>query len=153
MPKKRLAREIMTREVVTVGPGTPVTEAAKILSQNNIGGAPVVDDNGALVGIISESDLILRDVKLHFPTYIHFLDSIIYLESLNKFEEQLKKAVGAKVKDVMTTEVETVASDATVEDIATLMVDKDIDRIPIIKDSSVVGIVTKGNIIRLLGRE
>jgi len=153
MPKKRLAREIMTREVVTVGPGTPVTEAAKILSQNSIGGAPVVDDNGALVGIISESDLILRDVKLHFPTYIHFLDSIIYLESLNKFEEQLKKAVGAKVKDVMTTEVETVASDATVEDIATLMVDKDIDRIPIIKDSSVVGIVTKGNIIRLLGRE
>jgi len=153
MPKKRLAREIMTREVVTVGPGTPVTEAAKILSQNNIGGAPVVDDSGALVGIISESDLILRDVKLHFPTYIHFLDSIIYLESLNKFEEQLKKAVGAKVKDVMTTEVETVASDATVEDIATLMVDKDIDRIPIIKDSSVVGIVTKGNIIRLLGRE
>ena len=153
MPKQRLAQEIMTREVVTVGPGTPVTEAAQILSENNIGGAPVVNENGALIGIISESDLILRDVKLHFPTYIHFLDSIIYLESLNKFEEQLKKAVGAKVKDVMTTDVETVTGNATVEDVATLMVDKDIDRVPVIKDSQVIGIITKGNIVRLLGRE
>ncbi len=153
MPKQRLAREVMTSEVVTVSPRTPVTEAAKTLSENHIGGAPVVDNNGALIGIISESDLILRDVKLHFPNYISFLDSIIYLESLSKFEEQLKKAVGAKVKDVMTTEVQTVTGDATVEDVATLMVDKDIDRVPVIEGSQVIGIITKGNIVRLLGRE
>ena len=153
MPKQRLAREVMTSEVVTVGPNTPVTEAAQTLSKNSIGGAPVIDDNGVLVGIISESDLILRDVKLHFPNYISFLNSIIYLESLNKFEEQLKKAVGAKVKDVMTREVETVTGDATVEDVATLMVEQDIDRVPVIKDLQVVGIITKGNIVRLLGRE
>lgn len=153
MPKQRLAREVMTSEVVTVSPGTPVTEAAHTLSEKSIGGAPVVDDNGVLVGIISESDLILRDVKLHFPNYISFLNSIIYLESLNKFESQLKKAVGAKVKDVMTKEVETVTGDATVEDVATLMVDKDIDRVPVIKGSQVIGIITKGNIVRLLGRE
>ena len=153
MPKQRLTREVMTSEVVTVSPGTPVTEAAKILSENHIGGAPVVDKNGALIGIISESDLILRDVKLHFPNYISFLDSIIYLESLSKFEEQLKKAVGAKVKDVMTTEVHTVTGDETVEDVATLMVDKDISRVPVVQDSQVIGIITKGNIVRLLGRE
>ncbi len=153
MPKQRLAREVMTSEVVTVSPGTPVTEAAKTLSENHIGGAPVVDNNGALIGIISESDLILRDVKLHFPNYISFLDSIIYLESLSKFEEQLKKAVGAKVKDVMTTGVQTVTGDETVEDVATLMVDKDISRVPVVQDSRVIGIITKGNIVRLLGRE
>lgn len=153
MPKRLLAREVMTKEVVTVGPKMPVKEAAQVLTENKIGGAPVVDDSGALIGIISESDLILRDVKLHFPNYISFLDSIIYLESLNKFEEQLKKAVGAKVKDVMTREVETLADDATVEDIATLMVARDIDRVPIMKDLQLVGIVTKGNIVRILGRE
>lgn len=153
MPKRLLAREVMTKEVVTVGPKMPVKEAAQVLTENKIGGAPVVDDSGALIGIISESDLILRDVKLHFPNYISFLDSIIYLESLNKFEEQLKKAVGAKVKDVMTQEVETLADDATVEDIATLMVARDIDRVPIMKDLQLVGIVTKGNIVRILGRE
>lgn len=153
MPKTRLAREIMAREVVTLTPDMPVSEAAKVLSENRIGGAPVVDSEGKLMGIISESDLIVQDVRLHFPTYISFLDSYIYLESLTKFEAQLKKAVGARVSDVMTIDVVTVSGDATVEDIATLMVDKDIDRIPVVDNSSVVGIVTKGNIVQTLGRD
>jgi CBS domain-containing protein len=153
MPKTRLAREIMTREVVTLSPDTSVTEAAKILADKGIGGAPVVDENGSLVGIISESDLIVRDVKLHFPTYIHFLDSYIYLESLSKFEAQLRKAVGARVADVMSEHVDTVTGDATVEDVATLMINKDIDRVPVVKDSRVVGIITKGNIVQTLGRD
>ena len=106
-----------------------------------------------MVGIVSESDLIVQDIRLHFPTYIHFLDSYIYLESLAKFEDTLKKAVGATVKDVMTTDVVTIKGDATVEDLATLMVDKEIDRIPVLKDSLIVGIVTKSNLVQLLGRD
>lgn len=153
MPKTRLAREIMTREVVTLRPGMSVTDAAKVLSGQEIGGAPVVDSGEKLVGIISESDLIVQDIRLHFPTYIHFLDSYIYLESLAKFEETLKKAVGATVGDVMTADVFTVTGDSTVEDIATLMIEKDIDRVPVVDDSQVVGIITKGNIVKILGRD
>ncbi len=143
----------MTREVVTLRPGMSVTDAAKVLSGQEIGGAPVVDSGGKLVGIISESDLIVQDIRLHFPTYIHFLDSYIYLESLAKFEETLKKAVGATVGDVMTADVFTVTGDSTVEDIATLMIEKDIDRVPVVDDSQVVGIITKGNIVKILGRD
>lgn len=153
MPKTRLASEIMTKEVITLDADMSVKNAAKVLSKNKIGGAPVVDGIGTLVGIVSESDLIVQDVKLHFPTYIHFLDSYIYTESLAKFEAQLKKAVGATVKDVMSTDVVTVTSDATVEDIATIMVAKDIDRVPVVADSRVIGIITKGNIVQTLGRD
>ncbi len=58
--------------------------------------------SGRLVGIVTQGDLVALDADLHFPYYIQFLDSLIYLESRHKFEERLRKAVGAFVKDVMT---------------------------------------------------
>jgi CBS domain-containing protein len=148
-----LARDIMSRKVVTLGPEDSVTKAAKTLAEHRIGGAPVLDEEGRLIGMISESDLIIQDIKLHFPTYLQFLDSYIYLGSLARFERELRKAVGAKVKDVMTREVFTTTPDATVQEIATLMVDENISRIPVVKDSLVVGVVTKGDLVKSLGRD
>jgi CBS domain-containing protein len=148
-----LARDIMTRKVVTLGPEDSVTKAAKTLAERHIGGAPVLDEEGRLIGMISESDLIIQDIKLHFPTYLQFLDSYIYVGSLAKFERELRKAVGAKVKDVMTRDVFTTTPDATVQDIATLMVDENISRIPVVEDSLVVGVVTKGDLVKSLGRD
>ncbi len=153
LPKRILVRDVMTKDIITLKPGQPVTDAAKILSDNRIGGAPVVDDDGRLVGIISESDLIIQDIKLHFPTYVQLLDGYIYLGSLAKFEAELRKAVGAKVKNLMTADVVTTTGEATVEDVATLMVERDISRVPVVKDSLVVGVVAKSNLVRLLGRD
>ena len=148
-----LARDIMTRKVVTLTQEQTVTEAAKMLSKNRIGGAPVLDNEGKVIGIVSESDLIIQDVKLHFPNYVQFLDSYIYLGSLARFESTLKKAVAAKVKDIMTTEVTTTIPEASVGDIATLMVRQNVSLLPVLKDSRLVGIISKGDIVRSLGRD
>ena len=148
-----LARDIMTTEVVTLAPDQTVTEAAKILSEHHISGAPVLDNGGKLLGIVSESDLIIQDVKLHFPHYIQFLDSYIYVGSLAKFEATLKKAVAAKVKEIMTPAVTTTTPEASIEDVATLMVRQNVHLLPIMKDSQLVGVVSKGDIVRSLGRD
>jgi len=144
------AKDIMTRKLVTFSEETPVTEAAKVLAAKKIGGAPVVDSSGAVVGVVSESDLIIQDVKLHFPHFINLLDSYIFLGSLKRFETLLKKAVAAKVKDLMTTEVISVTPEATIEDVATLLTEKQISRVLVMSEGRLLGIITKGDIVKSL---
>lgn len=150
---KMTAKDVMTKDPISFKKDTPVKDAAEILARNDIGGAPVVDDSGRLIGIVSESDLIMQDIRLHFPTFIQLLDGYIYLPGgLRRFEEQFKKAIGAKIGDVMTTEVITVDENASVEDIATLMIDNDISRIPVVAGDKPVGIVTKGDLVRAISK-
>ena len=92
----KTALEIMTRDPVTVGPDATVTDAAKLMVQHGIGALPVVD-GGVLLGLVTEGDLIMSDVRLQFPTYIHLLDGfIMYPPATSRFERELKKAVAAK---------------------------------------------------------
>ncbi len=145
-------KDVMTRNVATLSKDMSVKEAAQLLVEKGIGGAPVVDEEGRVIGVVSESDLIMEDVKLHFPTFIHLLDGIIYLESLKAFEEKLRKAVAVKVEDVMTKKVITVTEDTDIEDAATLMIDKGISRIPVVKEGKLVGMVTKRDIVKSIAR-
>lgn len=147
-----LAKDIMTTKVITVTADVGIKEAAKIMVDNHIGGAPVVDDQGRLVGLVTESDLISQDVKIHFPSYIHLLDSYIFLSSQRHFEETLKRAAAAKVGELMSVEVVSVDPERPVEDIATLMVEKHVGRVPVVQESRIVGIITKGDIVRTLSR-
>ncbi|MDZ4235359.1 MAG: CBS domain-containing protein, partial [Dietzia sp.] len=99
---ERTARDIMTADPRTVVRELPVTDAARLMAENRIGALPVLDGT-KLVGIVTEGDLIMQEVKIEFPTYIHLLDGfIMYPPSTAKFESELKKAVGATVGDVMT---------------------------------------------------
>jgi len=150
--KQTLAKTVMTKKVVTLTPEDSVKKAAKVLVDNDISGAPVVDSAGKLVGLISESDLIIQDVKLKYPTYIHLLDSFIFLGSQRHYEETLRRAAAAKVGELMREEVVTAGPATDLEEIATLMADKHVGRIPIIDDDKVVGIITKGDIVRTLSR-
>ena len=142
------ARDIMTPEPVTVGPEASVTEAAKLMVERHIGALPVVD-GGVLLGLVTEGDLIMSDVRLQFPTYIHLLDGfIMYPPATTRFEHELKKAVAARVKDVMTAEPITVQASANVEDVATLLVERDVSRVPVLDDDVLVGIITKSDVVR-----
>jgi CBS domain-containing protein len=144
----KTARDIMTPDPVTVGRDLSVTEAAKIMVEQRIGALPVVEDD-RLVGIVTEGDLIMQDVKIEFPTYIHLLDGfIMYPPATARFESELKKAVGATVADVMTSEPVVVQATTPVEDIATLMVDRDVSRLPVLDGEKVVGIISKSDIVR-----
>jgi CBS domain-containing protein len=145
-----LARDIMTPDPVTVGPDLTVTEAAHIMSEQRIGALPVVE-KGRMIGLVTEGDLIMQDVKVHFPTYLSLLGGYVFVPGANeRFESSLRKAVAATVSDVMTREPITVTADALVTDVATLLVERDIARVPVMDGDTVVGIVSKSDIVRSL---
>lgn len=150
---KIAVREIMTSKLVTLKKDVSVKEAAKVLSEAKIDGAPVVDDEGRLIGLVTESDLIMREVRLHFPTYIQLLDGYFYLPaSIGRFEKEFKKAVGAIVGDVMSTDVVTIDEYATVEDAATLMMEKSVSLVPVMSGDKLVGVIAKSDLVRAISR-
>lgn len=147
------ARDVMTSDPVTVTPDLPVKDAARLMVDRKIGALPVVEDD-KLVGLVTEGDLIMADVKVEFPTYIDLLSGFIfYPPSIRRFENELKKAVGAAVKDVMTAEPISVTAETTVEDVATLMVDREVSRVPVLDAGRLVGIISKSDIVRAIASE
>lgn len=143
--------EIMTKKVYTIYPDSSVKEAARLMFKHGFTGLPVINKKNQLVGIITESDLIKQKAKIDLPLYIQFLDSILYLENPSKkIEEEIRKILGTKVADLMTKKVITVTPDTEVSDLATLMLDKHINPVPVIKGKKLVGIVSRADLIKLL---
>jgi predicted transcriptional regulator len=142
------ASDIMTTEVMTVKEETPLKELAEILYKNRINGVPVVDDEGLLVGIICESDLIRKDKKLHIPTVVALFDAVFYLESSKNIEKEIKQISATTVSDLFTREVVTVDEKTLIDEIATIMTQKKIYTIPVMDGERLVGIVGKGDVIR-----
>jgi CBS-domain-containing membrane protein len=104
-----------------------------------------------MVGLVTEGDLIMQDVKVHFPTYLSLLGGYVFAPGASdRFENSLRKAVAATVSDVMTREPVTVTADALVTDVATLLVERDIARVPVMDGDAVIGIVSKSDIVRSL---
>ncbi|MEK7816820.1 MAG: CBS domain-containing protein [Actinomycetota bacterium] len=116
--------------------------------QKNISGAPVVDDQKRVVGIVSESDLVSLDADIHFPHYIQFLDSVIFLESVKKFEERLRKTAATRIGQIMTTDVVTVQKDTPLHEVATMMTDMGVNRLPVLDGDVLAGIVTRASLVR-----
>ena len=142
------ASDIMTTEVMTVKEETPLKELAEILYENRINGVPVVDDEGSLIGIICESDLIRKDKKLHIPTVVALFDAVFYLESSKNIEKEIKQISATTVSDLFTREVVTVDEKTLIDEIATIMTRKKIYTIPVMDGERLVGIVGKGDVIR-----
>jgi CBS domain-containing protein len=142
------ASDIMTTEVMTVKKETPLKELAEILYKNRINGVPVVDDEGSLIGIICESDLIRKDKKLHIPTVVALFDAVFYLESSKNIEKEIKQISATTVSDLFTREVVTVDEKTAIDEIATIMTQKKIYTIPVMDGERLVGIVGKGDVIR-----
>ena len=149
MEDEQLVKDIMVRKVITIQKDDSVEELSELLVKNKISGVPVVDSDGKLVGIATEGDLIIKDSDLHFPRYFKLLDSIIYLESLNKFKKSLKKFLGTKVEDVMTAEIKTVKEETPIGEAANMMIKYNINRVPVLDSKDkMVGIVTRADIVK-----
>lgn len=144
-----LAKDIMTKDVFTIHKDDKVEDAIKLLLEKNISGLPVVDDEFKIVGIVTEGDLIYRSKNFHFPLYYSIFDSYIFLENPSMIEEQLEKMTGYKISDVMTKNVCTAMENASLNDISTLMTEKDVNRIPIVdQNDKLIGIVARKDIIK-----
>ena len=147
------AKDIMTRDVLTVSPATSLEELSSILVKNEISGVPVVDDSGALYGIVTENDLISRNKRLHIPTVVSFLDAAIYLESSKKFKEDVRRLAATRVEEICKRKVVSITEDTTVVDIATIMAEKKVHLLPVIKAGKVVGIVGKRDMVKAVIRQ
>jgi len=143
------ARDIMTENVVTINKDSSIEDLSEVLLKNKISGVPVIDGDGKIAGIVTEADIIVQDTDLHFPRYFKLLDGIIYLDSLNRFRDNLKKHLATKVQDIMVKKVRTISPDTTITDIAELMLKLKINRLPVVdEDSNILGIVTRADIVR-----
>ena len=151
-PSERLVREIMTPDPVTVRPDMPIDEATDVLAACGFGALPVVDGDGRLLGLLRDDDLIVQESQLHIPTVFQLLGSTFVLPGAkHRFEEELQKFAGNVVSDVMEDEPFSVRADDTVETLATLMHDHAVTHVPVVgEDGRVVGIVARGDLVRLL---
>ncbi len=118
-----IARDIMTRTVFTVGPQVKAQEAAQILSQKRISGLPVVDENSKIIGIVTEADIISK---------------------VNR--------EGLRVADIMSHEVITVDEETLVSDIAMLLTERKIKRVPVVQDNKLVGIISRADIVNAVAQ-
>ncbi|HUH07670.1 MAG TPA: CBS domain-containing protein [Egibacteraceae bacterium] len=154
MPRAEPVTEVMTSPVITVSPTTTLEEAVGLLARNSISGAPVVDGEGRLVGLLDDDDLLVAEARLHGPTMLELFGAYIPLPGeRRRFEEDVRHALARTVAEVMDDDPPRVGLDAIVEDVATLMVDRDVSRVPVVDiNGEVVGIVTRGDLVQAMYR-
>ena len=141
------AKDIMKQEVVTVTPDTTIEELARLLIEHRISGAPVVDAQGDLTGIVTENDLIRHNKRFHIPTIVRLFDAYIMLESPGKLDEEIRRMAATTVGEICIGEVITVDTETPVEDIATIMSEKNVHLIPVVEDGKIKGIIGKMDLI------
>ncbi len=143
------ARDVMTIDVVSLSPDTPISEIARLFRTLGITGAPVLE-SGRIIGIVTEIDLIARHAKLHTPYYLPLLDAKIPLGGQREYRELVRRILGGTARDIMTVPVNTIAPDADIEEVATLMVESRANPIPVVEDGRLVGIIGHTDLIRHL---
>lgn len=141
------AKEIMTTDVISVPPDMPVEELAALFCEHKIGGAPVMED-GNLLGVVTESDLIDQNKNLHIPTVINILDAVFVLGNPNKMDQEFQKMAGRTVRDIFSKHSVTVSEDTPLNEMATLMAEKHVHTLPVVMDGKLVGIVGKSDLIK-----
>jgi CBS domain-containing protein len=148
----KLVREIMDSEPVSVSADTEIERVVRLLREHGLPGVPVVDSEGACVGIVTEADLVLPDPEgdLHLPHYISVFGGLVFIEPLRRFENRLRKAFASTVADMMTAKPDTIAPDATVEEAARKITETGHNRLPVTEDGKLVGVVTRVDVLGAL---
>lgn len=147
----QVAKDIMTRDVVTIKRGASIDEALRVMAEHHVSGLPVVDANGCVEGIITESDLLLKGQSRISKPVRGLRDDWTAVPD-DVVDDAYRSANGELVEDAMTAKVITFGEDSAVTDIARVMIEKQINRVPIVANCSVVGIVSRRDIIKALAR-
>jgi CBS domain-containing protein len=139
------AHQIMTRQVITIAAGASIVDAANIMLDKHISGLPVVDDAGAVVGIVSQGDFIRR---AEIGTERKRGRWLKFLVGPGTAASDFVRERGRKVEEIMTPDPCTVTEDATLEDIVELMERNHVKRLPVLRGDRLVGIVTRTNLLQ-----
>ncbi len=138
------AGDIMTRDVVTVGPDTPVGNIVQLLLTRGITGVPVVDEAGALVGVVSDGDL-LRRVELGTEKTRGWRT---FFTGTAALAEDYVRSHGTLARDIMTRDVYSVGRDTPLAEVAELMEERRVKQVPVLEDGKLTGMVSRANLLR-----
>jgi CBS domain-containing protein len=147
------AREMMTTKVVSVGPDQGTRDVAKILVDNRISAVPVVDNAGRPIGMISEGDLVDRDEPNREARRDWWLTLLAEGGTLHPDFLASLRAPDRRVRDVMTRSVVSVGEETEVGEIAQLLTEHRIKRVPVLREGRIVGIVSRADLIRAFAEE
>lgn len=142
------AADIMTRDVISVTPETALRELAYIFSSKRINGVPVVDDDGNVLGVVCESDLVDQNKPLHIPTVFVILDSVIPLENPWRLERDFKRLAATTVGEIYSKPATTVGPETDVSEVARIMSERKMYTIPVLQHGKLVGVIGKVDVIK-----
>lgn len=143
----------MTKEVISVRPDAKVADVADLMTKSRIHGVPVVDEDGLVKGIITESDFFIKDLPdFHLPSYINFLKNIKIADKIPRQEKkQVDRLLDAKAKDIMSKECVTVTPNVELSELIRLYKQEHLFTLPVVnKEGKIIGVVTRADIIQLL---
>jgi CBS domain-containing protein len=145
-------RDIMTRDIVKVKPGTSVSDIALLMSQHRISGVPVVDEQDRVLGVVTEMDMVVRNTRFKLPAFFTLLNATIYLETPAHIKERLHHMLGLTAREIMWEKAMTITADASIEDLAELMVGRRANPIPVVENGRLAGIVSRSDIVRWMAK-
>ena len=146
-----LIKDIMTKNVITVSPEMEIHKLAELFTDKNISGAPVVDKNGKLLGVVKEEGVIFQDKKVHLPTFNNLCFGFLTLGT-DRYNEEIKKITASEVSSIIEKDITTISPNIEIEDVATLMIEKEIYYLPVVDKDKLVGVITKKDIVRAIAK-
>lgn len=144
------AAEIMSQGVPPVAPDTTVAQVLRVMVAHDVAGVAVVE-NDQIIGIITESDIVQRQADVEAPTPVPFLDAIFMADAGRPYEEELRHALAIDARMLMSSPVTSIRAGATLEEIATVMIDLDLHPLPVVDDAGhYMGIVSRRDLVRVI---
>ena len=144
------ARDIMTREIISVTLDTSLKELAQKFVTTRVSSMPVVDDDGTLQGIVSETDLVEQQKPLHIPTVMAIFDGVFYLDSEKQFQREVDRVTAQTVGELCNRNPVTCSPEATTREIAGLMSTHKAHLVPVLEEGKMVGVVARLDLIRAM---
>ena len=144
--------DVMRTDVPTLRPEDSIASVARIMIDNRLSGLPVVD-NGQIVVIITEIDLIAREADVTVPTVVPWLDALLVADAGRDFDDEMRQVLAVTAGELMSSPVINIRSTATLSQVATLMVERRISTIPVIDvQHALIGVVTRADLVRIIAR-
>lgn len=151
-PPEPTVAGLMRTEVPIVSPDASIGSVARLMAESGLPGIPVVAD-GTIVGIVTETDLIARQADVEAPTVVPILDALFVADGGRDFDDDLRHVLAVTAGELMTAPVYNIRASATLEQVATLMIDEHVNPVPVVDDDlNLVGIVTRADIVRLIAQ-
>jgi len=144
--------DVMRREFPVAEPGTTIAELARMMVEHRVPGVPIID-NGELVGIVTEADLIQREASVDVPSVIPFLDAVFFFDAGKPFDEELRRVLATTAGELMTSPVVSIKLEATPSELATLMLQRLINPVPVVdSDRRIIGLATRSALVEMIAR-